>query len=236
MSDDIDKIGDGSGDPDVSESRPCCASSTSTISPVAAPPASVWTGISETIATDPAPVVAIESRRAQRRSWIWAAAAAVVLIVGVGVIAVANRDDSDTVLSSAVLLHDPATFDPLGADSAATATLVERDGHLEIELTDATLPSLASDDDLELWLIEPDSAGNPVDIAPVALVEAATPARTGCRTESIRRRTTSSTSRSSRATATPPTPAARSCAAPSNRSERLAPDRASAHLDGPFRT
>ena len=98
-----------------------------------------------------------------------------MLIVGVGVIAVANRDDSDTVLSSAVLLHDPATFDPLGADSAATAKLLERDGHLEIELTDTTLPSLASDDDLELWLIEPDSAGNPVDIAPVALIEASDP-------------------------------------------------------------
>ena len=175
MSDDIDKIGDGSGDPDVSDVEALLRELDVDDLAVTAPPTSVWTGISETIATDPAPVVTIESRRARRRSWIWAAAAAVVVIIGVGVIAVANRDDSETVVSSAVLLHDPASFDPLGADSTATATLIERDGHLEIELTDTTLPSLTSDDDLELWLIEPDSAGNPVDIAPVALVEVGDP-------------------------------------------------------------
>jgi len=177
MSDDIDKIGDGSGDPDVSEVEALLRELDVEDLTLAAPPPTVWTGISETIVNDPAPVVAIESRRARRRSWIWAAAAAAaVVIVGVGAITVANRDGGgDSVLSTAVLLHDPAAFDPLGADSTATATLLERDGHLEIQLTDASLPSLASDDDLELWLIEPDSAGNPVDIAPVALVEAADP-------------------------------------------------------------
>ena len=176
MSDDIDKIGDGSGDPDVSDVEALLRELDVDDLTLAAPPPTVWTGISETIADDPAPVVAIESRRAHRRSWIWAAtAAAAVVIVGVGVVAVANRDGGESVLSTAVLLHDPAAFDPLGADSTATATLLERDGHLEIQLTDASLPSLASDDDLELWLIEPDSAGNPADIAPVAVVEAAGP-------------------------------------------------------------
>jgi len=175
MSDDIDDIGDGKVVPDVSDVEALLRELDADDLRLAAPPESVWTGISEAIAADPAPVVALESRRAHRRSWILAAAAAVVLIVGVGVIAIANRGDSDAVVSSAVLVHDPATFDPLGADAAATAKLLDRDGRLEIELTDTTLPSLSGDDDLELWLIEPDSAGNPVDIAPVALIEASDP-------------------------------------------------------------
>jgi Anti-sigma-K factor rskA len=175
VSEDIDKVGDGSGDPDMSDVEALLRELDVDDLALAAPPASVWAGISEKIETDPAPVVAIESRRAQRRSWILAAAAAVILIVGGGVIANANRGGSEAVLSSAVLLHDAVLFDPLGVDSAATATLLERNGHLEIELTATTLPSLTGDEDLELWLIEPDSAGNPVDIARVALVEASDP-------------------------------------------------------------
>jgi len=175
MSDDLDQIDEGKGDPDVSDVEALLRElDVDDLNPVA-PPTNVWTGIAQTISADQAPVVPIESRRARPRSWIWAAAAAVVLIVGVGVIVVANRHGSDDVLSSAVLVHDPAKFDPLGADSAATAKLVERGGHLEIELTDTTLPSVPSDDDLELWLIEPDSAGNPVDIAPVSLIEGSGP-------------------------------------------------------------
>ena len=63
MSDDIDRIGDGSGDPDVSDVEALLRELDVDDLALAAPPASVWTGISETIATDPAPVVAIESRR-----------------------------------------------------------------------------------------------------------------------------------------------------------------------------
>ena len=90
MSNDTDKVGDGRGDPDVSEVEALLRELDVDDLVRTAPPASVWTGISETIATDPAPVVAIDSRRALRRSWIWASAAAVMLIV-VGFGAIADR-------------------------------------------------------------------------------------------------------------------------------------------------
>jgi hypothetical protein len=139
------------------------------------PPSDVWTNIEAAVANEPAPPIALHSHRRTRRRWqIPAAAAAVVLIALGGVITFWNRGDSDEVLSRAILSHDPATMDPLGADASATAQLVERDGHFEIKLTDADLPSLAGDE-LELWMIEPDAAGNLVDIAPVAMVRSSDP-------------------------------------------------------------
>ena len=136
----------------------------------APPPAEVWAGIEAAIAA-PAPVVALEGR-SRRRPWLLAAAAvAIVAIAGV-VIGLNRADDESQIVSTAVLLHDPSAFDPRGQGSAATAKLVERDGHFEIELADAELPALA-DDDLELWLIEPDARGNPVDVQPVAVIEGA---------------------------------------------------------------
>jgi anti-sigma-K factor RskA len=177
MSDHIDRI-DGGEDPDLGEVEALLRELDVDDLDLAAPPPSVWSGIAETVAAEPAPVVPIASRRGARPTWMWAAAAAVVLVVGVavGLRALVGGDDAESVVSSAVLVHDPASFDPLGSDAAATAVLLERDGHFELELTDATLPDVATDgDDLELWLIEPDAAGNPVDIAPVALIESADP-------------------------------------------------------------
>jgi anti-sigma-K factor RskA len=140
------------------------------------PPPSVWAGVEAQVeaqitdAARVAPVVAIESRR---RPWwqLTSIAAAVVLVVGGGAIWFTNRGDPGVVLSTAVLAHDPVMFDPLGADSVATAELVERDGRLEIDLVDANLPN-ADDDDLELWLIQVDADGNPIDIASVSMVDA----------------------------------------------------------------
>ena len=90
------------------------------------------------------------------------------------VVVAAGRGNPEAVVATAVLTHDAATFDPRGAGSTATAHLLERDGHYEIELSDAALPTVA-DDDLELWLIEPDAEGKPVDVAPVSLINAAKP-------------------------------------------------------------
>ena len=98
-----------------------------------------------------------------------AAAAAIVLIVAVTV-AVAGRGTTDEVVSVAALTYDPAAFDPRGADASAEAQLLARDGAYSIRLTDTNFPELDADD-LELWLIEPDDAGNPVDVAPVSLVD-----------------------------------------------------------------
>jgi Anti-sigma-K factor rskA len=137
------------------------------------PPPALWSGIEQAI-IEPAPVVAIADRH-RTRTWLLAAAAVFVLAVAGALVAVVAGGSDDTeVVSTAVLLHDPTAFDPRGAESAATAQLVERDGHLELEFSDAELPTLA-DDDLELWLIEPDADGNPVDVQPVAVIKGSEP-------------------------------------------------------------
>ena len=48
------------------------------------------------------------------------------------------------------------------------------DGRYEIQLSDADLPTVP-DDDLELWLIEPDAQGKPKDIAPISLINSTKP-------------------------------------------------------------
>jgi anti-sigma-K factor RskA len=135
------------------------------------PPPAVWRGITQAI-DEPLPATVLQHRSHTRR-WMLAAAAAVVAIAA-AVVIVSVRGDDSQVVSTAVLVHDPAAFDPRGADAAATANLIERAGHYEIELADAEFPALA-DDDLELWLIEPDEGGNPVDVQPVALIEGSQP-------------------------------------------------------------
>jgi len=132
------------------------------------PPSDLWASIERTIATSTSAV----ERRLSSRTWLMAAAA-VLIVVAVGTtLAIMLDRDEEALVSTAVLVHDPAAFDPRGAESAATARLVERDGHFEIELTDADLPTLAGDD-LELWLIEPDADGNPLDVQPVAVIDVA---------------------------------------------------------------
>ena len=97
-----------------------------------------------------------------------------VVLVGALVAGRLVEDDEGDIVATAVLVHDPATFDRRGADAATTARLIEQDGHYEIALDDADLPAL-TDDDLELRLIQPDAEGNPVDVAPVAMIAADEP-------------------------------------------------------------
>lgn len=135
------------------------------------PPAEVWAAIDQRVsATATAPVVALADRRKRVVGWVLASAAALVLLV-VGVVALTGGDDDSDVVSSAVLAFDPASFDPRGADAAAEAQLIGTDGSYSIRLTDTQFPQLG-EDDLELWLIEPDADGNPVDVAPVSLIDA----------------------------------------------------------------
>lgn len=136
-------------------------------------PAAVWEAIELAIADDrpAAPVRTLTPRR--RQTVWWAAAAAIVALAGAGVLLRAfDGGTRGDVVSAAVLAFDPASFDPRGAGAAARAQLVERDGALVIELTDAELPDVAGSD-LELWLIEPDATGTPVDVVPVSLVDRA---------------------------------------------------------------
>src|SRR5262245_49295102 len=139
------------------------------------PPDDVWAGIDRRLAAhDPAPTAPapVRSTPAGRRPvvvWTLAAAAAIVLVVAATLVVV-GRGTTDNVVSSAALTFDPTAFDPRGADATAEAQLLSHDGSYSIRLTDTNLPDLESDD-LELWLIEPDAAGSPVDIAPVSLVD-----------------------------------------------------------------
>src|SRR5262245_19282956 len=115
------------------------------LEPVAVP-AGVWEGIARRVpGTDPdsavsAPVRSItESRRSRTVRWIVAAAAAVVLVVA-ATIAVVGRGTDDDVVSVADLTFDPEAFDPRGADAAADAYLLDRDGSYSIRLTDTNFP------------------------------------------------------------------------------------------------
>lgn len=159
-----------------------------------APPASIWAAIERELADDPvgpvttdthddAPggnrlagtVVAGEAAvvpfRSRRRSMpMYLAAAAAVVLVVVGVVAVIGGGSDPTLVAATRLDHDPAAFDPLGADATATARLVERGGIYEIELDDTSFPDVDTAD-LELWLIEADADGTIVDVAPVALLD-----------------------------------------------------------------
>lgn len=142
------------------------------------PPDDVWLGIEAAIQGDAAAesvVVSMADRRSGfGRRFLAAAAAFVVLAAGAVVVASLRGGDDDVVVATARLAYDPEAFDPLGADAAATAQLVERDGAFEIRLDDATLPDPA-ENDLELWLISTDADGAITDVQPVSLVDASAP-------------------------------------------------------------
>lgn len=144
------------------------------------PPAEVWAGIERAIDADAAPqtpgktpgnVVSLSRRRNRFLAPALSIAAAAVLAIAGAVVLFGRDGNEPDVLASAELAYDAASFDPLGSGASATAELVERDGEFEIVLSNSSLPSdLSETADLELWLIEADSDGNLVDIAPIALV------------------------------------------------------------------
>jgi anti-sigma-K factor RskA len=167
---------DGAGDSDLRATEALLVELDAEDLELAPVPHAVWAGIEHQLADRPAPatageptdVVSLAGRR--RRAWtLLAAAAAVVAIVGAGVVVLGGGSDTD-VVSTAALTFDPEAFDPRGAEATARAELVEADGGLEIRLTDASLPNVAGED-LQLWLIEPDASGQPIDVASVALLD-----------------------------------------------------------------
>ena len=167
---------DGMPDPDTRELEALLAELDPADLEFAPVPEAVWTGIEQELADDvpgrdttdrDTNVVALAGRR--RRAWVLLAAAAAVLVVVPALVAVFGRDSGTDVVSAAALTFDPDAFDPRGEGSRAVAELVDRGGRYEIRLVDAQLPSVEGED-LQLWLIQPDAAGQPVDVAPVALL------------------------------------------------------------------
>lgn len=141
---------------------------------LATPPADVWDGIEAAIGDElPAEVVSITGRRSGFTTRFLAAAAAIAVVAAGVAIVSSLRGDDTTVVATADLAYDPDAFDPLGADAAATAELVERDGRFEIRLDDASLPDPAGED-LELWLIAVTADGS-LDVQPVSLVDPGSP-------------------------------------------------------------
>ena len=113
--------------------------------------------------------ISLDQRRRPRTALPLAAAAAIVAVVGIG-FALKNRDPSPQQIAQAELTYDPAAFDPLGADAAATARLLDNDGTLTIGIDESSLPT-AADADLEVWLIEPDNEGDPVDLVSLGTID-----------------------------------------------------------------
>lgn len=119
-----------------------------------------------------APVLDLGVKRRRPPTWLLAAAAAVVLLVfGLGFVLFSDDGDDTTVVASAELTYDPDAFDPLGADAAATASLVEDHEDYRIQLVDRQLPDPTGEDaDLELWLLEVDETGAVADLVSLGLV------------------------------------------------------------------
>ena len=144
------------------------------------PPDSVWAGIADELELGEPPTSSdvsderkvVTGAFGRSRRWaapLLAAAAAVILIV-VGV--VITRSDSPETVAHAELTFLPG-FDEAGGSAAASADLIDDDGDELIRIDDESLPfDIDEDASLELWLIEADADGNPVDMVSLGDIEA----------------------------------------------------------------
>jgi anti-sigma-K factor RskA len=144
-----------------------------------APPAAIWSGIQARLGDEhattmgDAPVEAEVVPFRRRHAWaLPALAAAAVVLVAIGAVIVFVGGGSDpTTLATAELVFDPASFDPAGAEAAATALLLDDDGDDVVEIDEASLPFGSVDDaSLELWMIRVD-AGEIVDMVSLGAID-----------------------------------------------------------------
>ena len=104
------------------------------------------------------------------------AAAAALIILGSFAVVNQRNDGEPTIVASAELAYDAASFDEIGSDAAARVSLVDDDGTLRVEINESDLPSPTGESaDLELWLIEPDADGNPADLVSLGLIDPDSP-------------------------------------------------------------
>ncbi len=159
-----------------------------------APPDDVWDGIATALADEPStdertvthvtstPAVSSISERRQRlerqtrprsvsRSMLMAAAAAIVVVAAVGTYVV-NRTGGAGTIATAELAYDPAAYDALGENAVASVRLIGDGGAFRIEFDEAALPaSELAEEDLELWLLQIDDAGELVDLVSLGIVD-----------------------------------------------------------------
>lgn len=105
-------------------------------------------------------VVDISSRFRRGTAFFAAAAAAVIVVVGAFVVSAASSDDSIEVVGNAELVWTPDSpeFVDEGEDVAIATTILADDDGRAVRIDDGTLP-VRADEDLELWLIGVDDAG-----------------------------------------------------------------------------
>lgn len=118
-------------------------------------------------------VASINSKRFSARAMpMLAVAAAAVVVAGMVGIVLSQSSGESSILASAELAYDAANFDELGATAEASVVLVREDGETRIKIDDWALPlPVGEAADLELWLIEPDDAGQPSNLVSLGLID-----------------------------------------------------------------
>ena len=118
-------------------------------------------------------VVEFAPKRRSVMPFLAIAAASIAVLGAIGVL-ITNNNTEPAILASAELAYDPDNFDVLGETSEATAVLVDdSDGNQIIKIDESNLPDPSSTEsaDLEIWLIQPDEAGQPADLVSLGLVD-----------------------------------------------------------------
>lgn len=138
----------------------------------AAPPADLWNDIEAAVFADSPSdtvgeesgesptnnVVDITSRFRRRTAFFAAAAAAVVVVIGALVVAASGNDSPSFEVVGDARLDWQEGFVDEGAELTVDATILGTDSAQAVQLNAAALPPRAGED-LELWLIGIDAAG-----------------------------------------------------------------------------
>ena len=167
----------GAGDEDMDRIETLLRENTPADAELVELPVDLWARIeTEVNATgDETKVVVLDRRKRFRSRMVAIGTVAATFVIVAGLALVAQRDDDGaTVIAGAELTYDPATFDELGASASARVSLVDDGGALHLEIDESDLPSPSGQSaDLELWLIQPDSEGNPAEIVSLGLIDPA---------------------------------------------------------------
>ena len=149
----------------------------------AAPPADLWNDIEAAVFADSPSdtvgeesgesptnnVVDITSRFRRRTAFFAAAAAAVVVVIGALVVAASGNDSPSFEVVGDARLDWQEGFVDEGAELTVDATILGTDSAQAVQLNAAALPPRAGED-LELWLIGIDAAGE-LTISTLGIIE-----------------------------------------------------------------
>ena len=136
-----------------------------------APPDSVWQGIELQLA-DTDTVVDLAAHRNRRLGVVASAvAAAVALIVGITVVTSGGGDEFDELAMAELVYTAGPGFDVGGDGHSATTTYLVGDDRAKVRFDAADLPAPVEGEDVELWLIGIDDAGEIAIVQTLGVVE-----------------------------------------------------------------